>query len=407
MVAAGGVLYGLLWVAVCWVALPVSVVLAQVLLAWRSRRRLDWQPPCSVADDADLAQAAPSFVVLVPAHNEAAMIANTVRGLKAQLRDTDQLWVVADNCSDETAALALQAGANVLERTDATRRGKGYALDFGVRHLADQAHGVLIIVDADCEVARYGLLRLARLAHVQGVPVQALYLMDAPEAATTPHRVAAFAWRLKNWVRPLGWHRAGWPCQLMGTGMAFPWGMAQRMALANGDLVEDMKLGLELAMEGTPPLFCPGALVRSEFPTGAQATAGQRKRWEHGHLGMIISHAPGMLSQAMRRRDVRLLAMTLDMAVPPLALLVLLQCLVIGVCGWYAALGVGWAPLLFAMCSLAAFGTAVGLAWLGWGRDAISGRDLLSLPWYVLSKLSLYVGFLFKRQKAWVRTERK
>lgn len=393
------------WLVVLLAAVPVLVVCLQVCLAWPSRHQV--LPALSHALPDGSVTDAPSFAVLVPAHNEEAVIADTVRQLMKQLRPTDSLLVVADNCTDATARLAAEAGAPVVERSDALRRGKGYALDHGMRWLAARPHAVLIIVDADCRVEPAGLGQLAAKAHAADRPVQALYLMHAPPSPTLKQRVAAFAWRLKNWVRPLGWHNAGWPCQLMGTGMAFPWAMAQNMALANAELVEDMKLGVDLALAGTPPLFCPQVLVHSHFPTSEQATQGQRKRWEHGHLGVIASQAPRLLAQAWRRRDARLWAMAVDLSVPPLALLVLLQLAALGLAGMGAWFGLGSGPLGAAIGCLAMFAMAVGAAWWGWGRSVVSARDLLTVPWYVLGKLPLYLGYVFKRQKEWVRTDRK
>lgn len=396
----------LVWLPVVLVAVPVGVVGLQVLLAW-PRRNVP-QPTEVVASAGGAMANAPSFAVLVPAHNEEAVIANTVRLLRLQLRQTDTLLVVADNCSDGTARLAAEAGATVVERADTTRRGKGYALDHGMRWLSSRPHEVLIIVDADCQVVpTLGLQQLSAWAVSTGRPIQCLDLMQAPEASGIKTRVAAFAWRLKNWVRPLGWHALGWPCQLMGTGMAFPWAMAQGMALANSELVEDMKLGVDQALAGAPPLFCPQVLVQSEFPTTEQATQGQRKRWEHGHLGLIASQAPRLFGRALRQRNVALWAMALDLSVPPLALLVLLQVGALGVALVGAWLGLGWGPAWGAVVCMAFFAMAVGLAWWGWGRAVVSARDLLSVPWYVLSKLPLYVVYLFKRQKEWVRTDRK
>jgi hypothetical protein len=80
-----------------------------------------------------------------------------------------------------------------------------------------------------------------------GRPVQALYLMLAPADAGLARRLAQFAWRVRNWARPAGWHRLGLPCQLMGTGMAFSWDMLRDAPLANASIVEDMKLGIDLA----------------------------------------------------------------------------------------------------------------------------------------------------------------
>ncbi|GAA3981841.1 glycosyltransferase family 2 protein [Comamonas faecalis] len=395
---------GLLWALLALAALPVVVLWLQVLLAW------PWRGAGLPTAQAREEGGAPRCAVLVPAHNEAQGIGATVRQLRLQLAEGDTLLVVADNCTDATAKLAREAGATVVERQDATRRGKGYALDHGVRHLAAQTGPmpeVLIIVDADCVLSGGGLHALAQKALHANAPVQALYLMDAPAETGLKTRVAAFAWRLKNWVRPLGWRSVGAPCQLMGTGMAFPWAMAQQMQLASGELVEDMQLGIELALAGTPPQFCPAVLVTSVFPTGAQAVQSQRTRWEHGHLGMIAAQAPRLFAQALRRRDARLLALALDLAVPPLALLALLQCAVLALCALAALLGLGWGPLWAALACLGLFTMAVSMAWWGWGRAVVSARDLLFVPLYVLGKLPLYVGYLFKRQKEWVRTDRK
>jgi hypothetical protein len=73
-----------------------------------------------------------------------------------------------------------------------------------------------------------------------GRPVQALYLMMAPADSQINYKVAEFAWRVKNWLRPLGLRALGLPCQLMGTGMAFPWEVIRRADLASASLVEDL-----------------------------------------------------------------------------------------------------------------------------------------------------------------------
>jgi cellulose synthase/poly-beta-1,6-N-acetylglucosamine synthase-like glycosyltransferase len=298
----------------------------------------------------------------------------------------------------------------VVERTDVGRRGKGYALDFGVRHLAADPPEVLIIVDADCQVGEGSLDLLAKKSALAGRPVQALDLMQAAEGAGLKARVAAFAWLVKNWVRPLGWHRLGWPCQLMGTGMAFPWPLAETMQLANANIVEDMKLGIDLALAGRAPLFCPEALVTSEFPLADAAVKSQRTRWEHGHLSMILQEVPRLLGGALAKGDLRLLAMALDLAVPPLALLAMLLVGLWAVAGAGLAtgwLGLGFLPFQLASLGLGLFAAAVLLAWLGWGRQVVSGIDLLSIPVYVLAKIPLYLKFWGKRQKEWVRTERE
>lgn len=386
-----GLLSGLL-------AVPAVVLLLQVVAARRADR------PAAAADTGTR----PSLAVLVPAHNEAIGIEATLAALKAQLQPGDRLLVVADNCSDDTAERAEAAGAEVTRRSHAQLRGKGFALAWGLDHLMQgQACKVLVIMDADCQPATGALARLARRCVATQGPVQALYLMHAPEGAGLAQRMSAFAWRVKNRVRPRGAARLGWPCQLMGTGMAFPWGLLRAADLANGDLVEDMKLGLDLAWQGRPPCFEEAARVDSEFPSADRAARTQRTRWEHGHLSMILQQVPGMVWGALRRRDGRLLAMALDLAIPPLALLLALLLVMLGL-GLAPGLWAGlWWPAALAGGAVAATGLAMVLAWQGWARDLIALSELLLAPWYVLRKLPIYLWFVIRRQTTWVRTDRQ
>jgi len=348
----------------------------------------------------------PSVCLLIPAHNEAAVIAGTLRSIVPQLAKGDRLLVVADNCSDETAEIARGLGAEVIERQDLEHRGKGYALDFGIRHMRHDPPEVVIVIDADCQVHPGAIDRLSRTCAQAMRPVQALYLMNAPAGAGLKTRIAEFAWVVKNQVRPLGYRRLGLPCQLMGTGMAFPWALLSQARLANGNIVEDMKLGIDLAVEGFPAIFCPEAQVSSFFPDGKHAEATQRTRWEHGHLSTILHELPRLLVQAAAKADIRLLGLALDLAVPPLALLVILLSVVFAFALAGMGMGLSTWPFLLSSIALGLLMTAVLLAWHGWGRQVISFADLLSVPFYVLSKITLYLKFWTRRQKAWVRTDR-
>lgn len=348
----------------------------------------------------------PSLAVVVPAHNEATLIAETIRAILPQLLPTDRLIVVADNCSDDTAAVASAAGARVIVRNDNTRRGKGYALDFAVRHLAADPPDVVLIVDADCRVGERCVDRLARACTRTGRPLQALYLMHAPPGAGLTGRIAEFAWTLKNRVRPTGLARMGLPCQLMGTGMAFPWRTIERADLASGHIVEDLKLGLELARDGSPPLFFPEALVTSDFPSSVEGFKSQRTRWEHGYLGVLLRDAPAMMAEALATWNTPLLALSLDLCVPPVALLVLLVSAVWLAAALFYALANSATPLLLASGALALLACCVLLAWARYGRSIISGASLACAPFYALAKIPLYARFLVARQIDWVRSKR-
>jgi cellulose synthase/poly-beta-1,6-N-acetylglucosamine synthase-like glycosyltransferase len=350
--------------------------------------------------------ARPKIAVLMPAHNESAGIARPLNAIQMQLQPGDRVLVVADNCNDDTADIARANGAEVIVRHDPEKRGKGYALDFGVRHLTAHPPEVVIVVDADCVVHGYALDMLARHALAVCRPVQALYLMHSPEGASLKTKVAEFAWAVKNWARPLGYHHLGLPCQLMGTGMAFPWHLIKHANLASGHIVEDLKLGLDFAAEGYAPHFCPGAKVTSVFPANSEGEQSQRTRWEHGHLGMLAQEGMPRLKQSLRTRNGGLLALTLDLCVPPLALLVLLTaalCVLGGVL-WFLT-GDLW-PWLLPLIDMALVGGAVFIAWARFGRKILSLPNLAYAPFYALGKIPLYLKFLVRRQVDWVRSRR-
>jgi cellulose synthase/poly-beta-1,6-N-acetylglucosamine synthase-like glycosyltransferase len=192
----------------------------------------------------------------------------------------------------------------------------------------------------------------------------------------------------------------------MGTGMAFPWELIRTAPLASGHLVEDMQLGLDLAATGSAPLFCPEAGVTSSFPSSAEGIATQRARWERGHVSVIAREGPRAMWRAITRGRLSVVAMVLDLCVPPLAMLVLLlvlqfvvDLLLFGFWGLRA-------PLLLAFAALAMMAVAVGLGWSRFGRHIISGMELASVPLYVLGKLPLYARFFKSGTPGWVRTQR-
>ena len=346
--------------------------------------------------------------VLIPAHNEEAGLSGTIAKIRPQLRPGDRLLVVADNCSDETAPIARTLGAEVVIRTDPVNRGKGFALDCGIRHFAGDPPEIVVVIDADCVLGDFAIDRFAAACKATNRPVQGLDLMIAAPGSAVGVRFREFAWRVKNWLRPLGLSAAGLPCQLMGTGMAIPWQIISTANLATGSLVEDLKLGLELAAGGHPPVFCPAAMVTSEFPTTDEGSRSQQRRWEVGHLGVIATEVPRFLMKGVRRGDGNLVALTLDAAVPPLTLLwlMILTVLVVGFGFWQ--LGIGSAAFVVSLWNTAGFLCAAAACWLAVGRDILSLRSGLSVGLAALAKAPFYWRIVFRRQAdAWIRTDRR
>jgi cellulose synthase/poly-beta-1,6-N-acetylglucosamine synthase-like glycosyltransferase len=346
--------------------------------------------------------------VLIPAHNEEEMLRDTIANIQPRLRHADRMVVVADNCSDDTAAVATSLGAEVVVRTDPLNIGKGFALDCGVRHFAKDSPAIVIVVDADCKLEEFAIDRLAATCNLTNRPVQARYTMLGAPNTTPGARVREFAWRVKTWIRPLGLYCAGGPCQLMGTGMAFPWEIIAEARLATGALVEDLMLGLELASDGHPPIFCPTATVTSEFPHTGEGSRSQQLRWERGHLSVIAAAIPGLFVKALRRRDVSLFALTLDAAVPPLSFLWIIILLLLGLSFVFWRMGASSVALWVAAGDFAGFTGAAAACWIKWGRDLLPLTSVLLLAARPLTKLPFYFQILFKKNRQiWIRTDRR
>lgn len=380
----------LLWTACLAVSLPMLMLAAECVVGSLSRcdPRKGGNPP--------------PFVVLMPAHDEALGIARSVRNVVAQLRARDALIVIADNCIDDTAAIARSAGATVITRCDPERRGKGYAIEFGRAFVESNPAQIIIIVDADCSPAPHALRRLAGTAAKRHAVVQGAYLLMPPAHASGIVRVSCFAFLIKNLVRQLGLRSLAGAALLQGSGMAFPSSIFRRLAWSSTSLVEDLELGVRLLTMGERVLFDEAAYFFSEA-SSQRGTASQRRRWEHGVLQSMTSLVPALLRAGCAGRP-RLWLVAMDLLIPPTALLLLAGA---GMSA-FLVLAVGSElPVLVLLSS--GFAAAGGLiaAWFAHGRRMLPLRSLADLPRYLIWKLPILAQFLTKRERQWLRTERE
>ena len=353
----------------------------------------------------------PSVGVLIPAHNEAKVIRETLDVVQSQLLTGDRLFLVADNCSDNTSEIANTLGVRVIERTDHQRRGKGYAIQAGLAALSVDPPEVIVFLDADCRLGPGCLDQLAVAAISEQRPVQGAYIMLLPTDPTLKDRLSAFAVVTKNVIRPAGMERLGLPCLLTGSGFAMPWSVAKAVPFDGEDLVEDMKISIDLTMQGSGPKFCRRARVTAPLPQCVHAANSQRTRWEHGHLRTIQSQSPRLVGSLLQRPRLSLLGMLLDLSVPPLSMLVLgVACIVLIQTALVASGRVGYFGYLafsVSISSLLMVFAACGMAWNTVGRQFIGWSDLVwGVPSYVLGKLPRFAKFIWRPERKWIRTAR-
>jgi glycosyltransferase involved in cell wall biosynthesis len=347
------------------------------------------------------------FVVLVPAHDEEAMIAGTVAALCGgdYPPDRRRIVVVADNCSDATAELAAAAGATVLERSDPERRGKGHALNWALDRLPEIGADAdaIALVDADCEPSPNLLAALDDALRGGASAAQAGYTVSNPGASTQSSlRYAAFA--LMNTVRPMGKTRAGLSSGLLGTGMAFRRTLLERHRFAADSLVEDADLHLRLVAAGERVVFVPGAAVRSPMPTSARASRAQQSRWEGGRADLLRRWTAPLLLGGARRRDRVRLHAWLELLVPPQTILGLAHVTF----GAFAALS-GWR----AARRVALLDGGLQMAFILGGLRLVRApasvyRALGAAPLLAVQKVGLFGRLLVRgAPRTWERTARE
>ncbi len=340
----------------------------------------------------------PRLAVVIPAHNEGESIRTCLQSVRACHRfdELASLFVVADNCTDDTAAIARAAGATVLVRDHDALRGKGHALNFAFTLLGRISYfDAFLVVDADTEAAPNLIEEVATAFHNGADAVQCAYLVSQPE------RFARFdlALRAFNLVRPKGRSRLGFSAGILGNGFAISARTLARVPYTADSVVEDLEYHLRLVEQGVRVQFLESTSVRGAMPSTQTGRVTQRARWEGGRLRMLRERgaeiAGGWLFGNRAVKEVLLELLTFPLAYHSLLLLTaLLIPSTIGRALALAGVGVLLAHLL----------TAIGHG------DSLR-RDLntiLSVPLYLLWKLRQVPATIraSSSRAAWVRTAR-
>jgi cellulose synthase/poly-beta-1,6-N-acetylglucosamine synthase-like glycosyltransferase len=285
--------------ALAAVLLPVALVwllpaLAEVVNQCRAlTRRADGR---TLADDASEPQ---RLLVLVPAHDEALLIERCVRSLVAMetSRANVDIVVIADNCTDDTAAIAQRAGARVLERHNLTDRGKPQAIAWAMaQHAMDRYDGV-VILDADSLVEPGFAGALAASGRLRDRAAQG-YLGLSNETDSWLSRLAGLLARVRyEGQYPLK-RRAGLNCPLTGNGMCLGTGLLARAGWPERSLTENWEVYARYTVRGERIDYVQQAVVHAQEARSMGQSTVQRTRWQAGRLGVLGQYAGAILRSA-------------------------------------------------------------------------------------------------------------
>jgi hypothetical protein len=347
------------------------------------------------------------IAVIVPAHDEAPTIAPGLLSLAdasrafARQHGEAEVVVVADNCSDDTAAVARRHGATVIERVDPARRGKGYALEHTIAALAarESPPDAVVFVDADTVVADNLFEAVAARLESGAQAVQVHY--EAAPGSSSLARLRRLAFLLIHWSRPLGASRLGLGVGLKGNGMAMRWELASA-GLGSIGIAEDAAMTLALARRGVAVAYEPRTTVHGYMAGDYRGARVQDERWEGGRLALARGALAAALHAAVRGRFAAAAA-SLELAAPPLSLL-----LAGSAAGLVGGVALGGAWLAVAVAAPLALASYVVLGLIAARAPLADIWALRAAPRFVLHKLAILGRLALGRgAKGWERTERE
>lgn len=348
-----------------------------------------------------------NIAVVIPAHNEALQIHTTIKSV-LDTRYSEKrrsIFVIADNCTDQTAEIAGNAGATVIERFDEEKRGKGQALDWFFQKQIGQYQDfdAIAIIDADTLCHPDFLSEIsASLSHPEVKAVQGYYGVSNPKDNWRT-ALSSAALNVFHHVRPAGRNRINASAGLKGNGMAFNTDILKTYGWPAYSIVEDIEFSMLLLKNDILVHYNPDAIVFGEMATDKKQAETQRKRWEGGRFQILRKYASQFIGLWISRRRVRYLDGFLELVTPPLSLLVMGQVLAFAISAFL------YPQFLFPSSCLIAGTVFYVFSGLILKRAPLYvWCCLLSAPFFILWKIPIYLKIVKKRdENVWERTKRQ
>ena len=236
------------------------------------------------------------YAFMISARDEESVIGQLCDSIRAQEYPAEliDIYVVADNCNDETARVAAEHGAYTYERSDLEHIGKGYALEFlfgKVREkMGEDYYEGFFIVDAD------NLL-------------EQNYIYEMNKAVAADKKIVVCYRNSKNygenWIASgssLWFLRAsrhlnnprtmlGTSCEVNGTGFFVHKDIINRQGgWIHKLMIEDIEFTVDNVINGEKVAYCHKAMVYDEQPVTFHQSFRQRMRWSRGYLQIIRNY---------------------------------------------------------------------------------------------------------------------
>ena len=245
------------------------------------------------------------FMAIIPAHNEEAVVGNLIESLKNQTYNKDlyDIYVIADNCTDNTAKIAKKAGAIVYERFDETKKTKGYALNWFLQQkiAEDAPYDAFFVFDADNIVDKNFIKNMnKKLCQGEDV-VQGYRDIKNPSDNWITAGYAIFYWQMHRFYH-LARYNLGLSPLLNGTGFMVKFDVIKPQGWDTETLTEDIEFSLKRIIKGKKLGWATDAIVYDEQPTGFKQSWPQRSRWTVGHIQCIKKYTKDLAIAAKENK---------------------------------------------------------------------------------------------------------
>ncbi len=279
--------------------------------------------------DAEAAVQPHRFAALISARNEENVIGQLLDTINAQNYPADmrQIIVIADNCTDSTAAVARSRGATVYERFDTQKVGKGYALNYAFRNIAkdfgDDYFDAYIIIDADNLLDENYFAEMNKV-YSKGFRISTSYRNSKNFGANWIAAGYGVAFlreaRFLNHARML----LGTSCAVSGTGFMVASSVIRERAGWNYHLLtEDIEFTVDTVIRGERIAYCGKAMLYDEQPTTFKQSWHQRMRWSRGFYQIVLNYGNRLAGGVVhtQKHQKRFTCFDLTMTVLPMILM--------------------------------------------------------------------------------------
>ena len=353
------------------------------------------------------------FMAIIPAHNEESVVANLVESLKNQEypKELIDIYVIADNCTDNTAQVAKEAGAIVYERFDSTRKTKGYALQWFLKQKIEENadYDAFFIFDADNIVDKNFTKNMnKKLCQGEDV-VQGYRDIKNPTDNWITGGYALFYWMMHR-LYHLSRYNLGLSALLNGTGFMVRFDVIKPEGWNTETLTEDIEFSLKRIIAGSKVGWATDARVYDEQPTGFKQSWSQRSRWTVGHIQCMQKYTGRLINGIKEHKDLKsidgflYIIGSIPMFITTLALLAINMFIYIADQMTGAELLLNYAmyivPTFFLPILLAVFIMKLD------GRPIKPMiKQILCYPIFMATWLAINFKCLFKRETTWEKIE--